>query len=131
MKLHWYTKRILRLWAPAVIGIVVMLLAAMWGGQGLRFVLFTHHWFYFIAAMLLFNPVVQTFWPSKEVKRQRSVQRAKQASHQSEVSSRSAHRTFFVPSETALQRLARLRKEKAAVEQHIASLTAINKERSK
>ncbi len=104
MKLDWYTKRLFRLWLPAVIGITVLGLVGLYGGGTARFFLFTHHWFYFMAAFLLFNPVVQTFWPGPDIKakRQFAAQRARHARQQAD-------------------RLVQLRQEKVALEQQISS----------
>lgn len=126
MKFDRQTKRVIRRWAPAVIGIAVMLLAAAWGSPTIRFFLFTHHWFWFISAMLLINPVSHTFWPSKEDKLAR--QMAGQARRHAAARKATAHRPSAAPTETAAQRLARLHKEKATVDEQIGRMTADTQE---
>ncbi len=133
MKLDWYTRRLFKLWLPAVIGMVVLVLAALYGGHGVRFLLFTHHWFYFIAAILLFNPVVQTFWPSSDVKlkRQLSAQRKIQARQQVDNQRLPSSRNTPGTSETAAERLVQLRQEKVALDKQIGSLATKRKEGSR
>ena len=126
--MQWYrpTRRTLKLWAPAVIGITVMALAALWGSPWIRFLLFAHHWFYFIGAVLLFNPVVQTFsqvfLASSEARLERQI--AAELSRNVRQRQGATGRTAPATQETAEERLTRLRHEKAAVDEQIVRVAA-------
>lgn len=124
MKLNWLTKRILKLWAPAVTGIAAMMLLARWS-PGMSFVLFTHHLFWIVAGILLINPVATTLWPSSGVRLERGLatQRLKKDRQQAETRKPAARVPPPSTSETVTERLARLRDEKQAVEQRIERMT--------
>lgn len=70
-----FMPRWLRLWGPALVGVPGLLALGIWGGAAARFLLFTHHLFYLFAAMLLINPVAETFWPAKSSSRRRAKRR--------------------------------------------------------
>ena len=55
----------LRLWAPALIVIPALLALAHWAGGIARYLLFTHHLFWFLSALVLINPVIETLSPSE------------------------------------------------------------------
>ena len=126
--MQWYrpTRRTLKLWAPAVIGITVMALAALWGSPWIRFLLFAHHWFYFIGAVLLFNPVLQTFSqvflasPEAKLERQVAAELSRKVRQRKGATGRTAPST----KETAAEHLARLRHEQAAVDEQIERVAA-------
>ena len=126
MQWHWPARRTLNLWAPALIGITVMALAAVWGSPWIRFLLFAHHWFYFISAVLLFNPVVQTFsqmfLASPEARLERQI--AAELSRKWRQGKGATGRTASSTQETAAERLVRLRHEKAEVDEQIVRVAA-------
>ena len=51
---------ILRLWAPPLLGVLVMIVLARWFEVAWYF-LFTHHLFWIIGVILLIDPVFKTF----------------------------------------------------------------------
>lgn len=55
----------LTLWGPALVGISLMLAIGAWGGGVARYLLFTHHLFWFVGLILLINPVIETLSPSR------------------------------------------------------------------
>jgi len=136
-----------RRWAPPVIGIPFMLAWAAWGGEAVTYILFTHHLFFAAAIGLLIGPLLETFGARStqgKVKLSRSKipagtrpravptavlrvgsplpaearrQRTRPPRAQPERAPTSA------AARTVDERLALLRKQKAAVESNIARLT--------
>ena len=118
-------RKALKLWAPPLIGIPAMLLLGYWF-EIARFFLFAHHLFWIVGGFLLINPVIETFWPSaKEEKRQPlSPQPSAKARRRAKERKRAAKQKPTPVSETPTERLARLQKQKEAVDQQIQHLTA-------
>ena len=122
----------IRLWTPPLIGIPAMLLLGFWFPVA-RFFLFTHHLFWMIGIFLLINPVAEAFWPSpasEKSKRKPAPPRpSSRARQRAEARQRTATRKPAPASEAPAERLARLQKQKEAVERDIDQLTAKEKER--
>jgi len=121
----------LRLWTPPLIGIPAMLLLGFWFPVA-RFFLFTHHLFWMIGIFLLINPVAETFWrPASENSKRKPAppQPSSRARRRAEARQRTTTQTPAPAAETPAERLARLQKQKEAVEQKIEKLTTQEKER--
>lgn len=109
----------LKVWTLPLIGIPALLVWASWGGDAVRFMLFTHHLFWIAAFILLYLPVTETLWPSST-----SQQRAQ--ARQGEVDQKSTS-----PAESPAERLARLRQEKESVDRKLENLSSQDKEQIK
>ena len=127
-----FMPRPLRLWAPPLIGIPAMLLLGFWFPVA-RLFLFTHHLFWMIGIFLLINPVAETFWPSptseNSKRKPAPPQPSSRARRRAEARQRPTTQTPAPAAETPAERLARLQKQKEAVEQKIEKLTTQEKER--
>ena len=119
----------LRRWVAPAIGIPVLLAWGAWGGDWARFILFGHHVFWFIGIGLLINPLAETFWPSpaKEKPRIAPPEPSSKARQRSETRKRGPGPA----SETATERLARLRRKKALVDKKLEKLDDGQKARDK
>jgi len=126
-------KRI-RLWAPPLIGIPAMLALGL-SVKELGFLLFGHHLFWMIGILLLINPVSETYWPSPT--REKSKHHPGPPSRSSKVRRRAESRKRMTKAkpastlETPAERLARLQKEKEAVDKELERLTPNPKSRTK
>jgi len=124
----------LRLWLPPLVGIPAMLLLGYWF-EVARFFLFAHHLFWIAGIILLINPVAETFWPSptseNSKRKPAPPQPSSRARRRAEARQRPTTQTPAPAAETPAERLARLQKQKEAVEQKIEKLTTHEKERMK
>lgn len=123
---HW--RRMFKLWAPPLLGILAMVLLAFWF-EVARFFLFVHHLFYIIAAFLLINPVSETFWPGPEAKNRTKSKRIlpqPSAKARARIETRKLMEKQKLPS-APVERLARLLKEKEVVDQKIEKLSVREK----
>ena len=68
----WDWRRLLKLWGRPLAGIAGMLLLGRLF-EVAYFFLFVHHLFWIFAVMLLLNPLSETFWPSAELKKKKSI----------------------------------------------------------
>jgi len=125
----------LRLWTPPLIGIPAILLLGFWFPVA-RFFLFTHHLFWMIGIFLLINPMAETFWPSpasEKSKRKPALPQPSSRARRRAVLQARQHTTTPAPtptSETPAERLARLQKQKEAIDRDIEQLTTKEKERT-
>lgn len=101
------------------------------GGEAARYLLFTHHLFWIGAAMLLITPVLETLWPSSQQKKRQKRGPTSGANTRRRAKKSTRQDKPAPASETPGARLARLQKEKQAVDRHIAKLTAVEKKRVK
>ncbi len=124
---HW--RRMFKLWAPPLLGILAMVLLAFWV-EVARFFLFVHHLFYMITAFLLINPVTETFWPGPEVKKRKQILPQPSAKARTRIEARKLMEKQKFPSAPA-ERLARLLREKEEVDQKIEKLSNREKEHVK
>ncbi len=123
--------RPLRLWAPPSIAILAMAALGSWVDVA-RFFLFGHHLFWIIAIILLINPVTETLWPSPTQKRKaRQPQPPAKDRQRAGVGKHMAKHKPATTSEMPAERLARLRKQKEAVDRKIEKLAAKDKGRVK
>lgn len=124
--------RKLRVWAPPLIGIPVMLAFGISTDVG-RYFLFAHHMFWIVGIILLINPVTETFWPSSrgEKRHRPPPQPSARARRRAEAHKRTAKQKPVLTSETPAERLARLQKQKEAVDQKIEKLTTKDKQHMK
>lgn len=114
-----------KLWLPPLVGIPLMLALGALGGRTARFLLFTHHGFWFVAAILLIHPVFELLWPSAAHGDRRPVRStAGELKHPLQVEP-------LPGSEAAAERLARLQQEKEVVDREIEKLTARHKRRAR
>ena len=121
-------RRLFKLWMPPLGGITGMILLGYWF-EVARFFLFRHHLFWMVGIMLLINPLSETFWPSAAVTRKKgkiSPQPSAKARARRETHKHMDKQKRTPTSETAFGRLARLQKQKEAVDQEIEKMT--NKE---
>lgn len=124
----------LKSWMPPLIGIPAMLALGL-SVKELGYLLFGHHLFWMVGIFLLINPVSETFWPSPTKKK--SKLKPVPSSHSSKVRPRANPYKRMIKhkparsSETPAQRLARLQKEKEAVDDELERLTANPKRRIK
>ena len=125
-------RRTLKIWAPPLIGIPAMLLLGYWF-EVARFFLFMHHLFWIIGGILLINPVAETFSPSasQEKKGRLAPQPSARARQRRAARKAIAKQKPASTSETPAERLARLQKQKEAIDQKIEKLTPQDKERVK
>jgi len=116
----------LKRWAPTVIGILVMLLLSSRFPVA-RFFLFGHHLFWIIGVTLVIISLSQTPTGAAQKKPRSSIKRRQQPeAHKRPVKPKPA-----TTSETLAERLARLGKQKEAVDKKIEKLAAKDKERVK
>lgn len=124
----------LKLWAPPLIGIPTMLALGL-SIKELGYLLFGHHLFWMVGIFLLINPVSETFWPMPN--RGKSKPNPGGSSRSSKIRRRAGKRTHTptrkpaLKPETPTERLARLHKEKEAVDEELEQLTASPKRRTK
>jgi hypothetical protein len=125
-------RRILKFWAPPLIGIPAMLLLASLF-EIAQFLLFMHHIFWIVSAFLLINPVTELFWPSasQETRGRPAPQPSAKARVRVE-----AHKSMVKPkpwpaSETPAERLARLQQHKDTLDRKIEKLANKEKEKSR
>lgn len=126
-------RRMLKVWALPLIGIPAMLALGISVDMA-RYFLFAHHLFWIIGIILLINPVSETFWPSRtemEKKTWAPPQPSTKARARREARKHVEKQKPASPSETPDERLARLQKQKEAVDQKIEKLTTHEKERMK
>lgn len=122
-------KDLLRVWALPLVGIPVMVLLGFWSEVASYF-LFTHHLFWIIGVILLISPVTQILSPGHTQKgkaRPLPLQpvsgfRQRPEAHQHRIEQKPAPAT-----ETPAERLARLQRQKKAVDQTIEQLSARNR----
>ena len=123
-------RKLLKLWAPPLIGIPAMLLLA-----GLfevaQFLLFMHHLFWIFGVFLLINPVSELFWPSvpREIRGRPSPRRSAKGRARAEAAKSLTKPKPWPASETPEERLAHLQQDKDTLDRRIEKLT--NKEREK
>ena len=123
-------RRLLKLWAPPLIGIPAMLLLASLFELA-QFLLLMHHIFWIVSFFLLMNPVSELFWPSvpreTRTRGRPSPRRSAKARARAE-----AYQSMARPwpaSETPAERLDRLQRDKDTLDRRIEKLA--NKEREK
>ena len=121
--------RLLRVWIPPLAGISGMVLLGRLFPVA-HFFLFVHHLFWIVAAMLLINPLSETFWPSPEIKKGKQILPQPSAKARARAEARKLMDTQKLPS-TPAERLAHLLEEKEVVDQKIKKLTAREKEHVK
>jgi len=103
-----------------------MLLLAYWF-EVARYFLFTHHLFWMIGIFLLINPVSETFWPDPST--QKKKRRITSSGPSAKAWARQEARKWMdgqkhaSSSESILEQLVRLHKQKEAVDQQIEKLT--------
>lgn len=124
MREDW--RRILRLWAPPLIGIPAMLVLGLWIREA-GYLLFGHHLFWIVGIILLINPVTETFWSSPKSRKRHKLP----TRHSKKARERTAGKKPAPVSVTPAGRLARLLRQKQAVDQQIEKLTSKDKERLK
>jgi len=124
--------RLLRVWGPPLAGIAGMVLLGRLFAVA-HFFLFAHHLFWIFAVMLLLNPLSETFWPSPEQKKKKRIlpQPSVKARARAEASKRMEKQKLPSAPAAPAERLARLLKQKEAVDQKIKKLTAGDKEHVK
>ena len=132
MNLDPRARRLLKLWAPPLLAILAMALLAQWVAWA-KFLLFGHHVFWLVAFILLINPVVETFSPSSKGRKtqQSSPQSFKKNRPRAQAPKHTPKQKPAPASETLAERLARLRKQKEAVDKKIEKLATKDKERVK
>lgn len=117
--------KMVRIWAPPLIGIPALLALAQWSTMAWYF-LFTHHLFWMIGGILLINPVLATFLPDtpqkRKARRMRPLSVAKSRPPQTNVRQSTTKQRPASAVEKPAQRLARLQKEKGTVDQKIGRL---------
>ena len=128
MRADW--RRLLRLWSPPLIGIPVMLVLGL-SIREVGYLLFGHHLFWIFGIILLINPVTETFWssPKSRKRRKQPPQASKMAQERAQARKRTARKKPAPGSVTPAGRLARLLKQKQAVDQQIEKLATKEKER--
>ncbi|MCI0549947.1 MAG: hypothetical protein L0287_03245 [Anaerolineae bacterium] len=124
----WDWRRILKIWGPPLAGIAGMVLLARLFPVA-HYFLFVHHLFYIAAVMLLLNPLSETFWPSPELKKKKPILPQPSPKARARAEARKLMKKQRLPSSPAapVDRLARLLKDKEAVDQKIEKLTAREK----
>ena len=104
-----------KLWAPPLIVIPAMLAWGIWGGDSARFILFTHHLFWFVSIMVLVYSISALVFPD-----------SKKKTHVRGSSQNTARRAFTkkvtVSASSLAERLAILKKQKDTVDQELAQL---------
>lgn len=127
-------RRLLRVWALPLIGVPAMLLLGYWF-EAARFLLFTHHLFWMIGIISLIQPVSETFWPSPASTKSKSKpappQPSAKARARREARKLVAKQRPAPTTETPAERLARLQKQKEALDQNIEKLTTKDRGRVK
>ncbi len=125
-------RKVLKLWAPPLIGIPTMLLLASLF-EIAQFLLFMHHIFWMFSAFLLINPVSELFWPSapREIRGRPSPRRSAKARVRVEAAKSMAKPKPWPASETPAERLARLQRDKDTLDLHIEKLSNIEREKSR
>lgn len=117
--------KMVRLWAPPLIGIPAMLLLGF-SFEVARFLLFTHHLFWMIGGILLINPVLATLLPDtpqkSKARRMRPLSVTKSRPPQANVRQRTTNQRPASAVERPAERPARLQQEKGAVDQKIGRL---------
>ena len=117
-------RRLFKLWMPPLAGILGMILLGYWF-EVARFFLFTHHLFWMVGIILLINPLSETFWPTDTKTRKKgqiSPQPSAKARARREVRKHTDGRKPVSASETIVERLTRLHKQKEAVDRQIEKL---------
>ena len=117
-------RKMLKLWAPALIGISAMLLLASLF-EVARYFLFMHHLFWMFGIILLINPVSETISPSADQgARDRPTPRpSTKAQIRAEARRARAKSKPWPATEAPSERLARLQREKEAVDRKFGHLT--------
>lgn len=124
-------RRLLKIWAPPLIGLPVLLLLG-YMFEVARFFLFTHHLFWIIGIILLINPVAEMVWPSPIQAKHGTLAPRPSTKAQARRESRKLLEKKQKPaSETPTERLARLRRQKEVLDQKINKLTTQDKEHLK
>jgi hypothetical protein len=128
----WDWRKILKIWGPPLASIAGMVLLARLF-EVVHFFLFVHHLFWIVAVMLLLNPLSETFWPSPELKKKKTIfpQPSPKARARAEARKHMQKQKHLSASVTPAERLARLLKEKEGVDRKIKKLTARDKEHVK
>ncbi|MGH2523621.1 MAG: hypothetical protein ACRDH2_14045, partial [Anaerolineales bacterium] len=117
--------------APPLIAILAMAALGLWVDVA-RVFLFGHHLFWMFAIILLIHPVTETLSPSPtQKKKARQPQPSAKDRQRAGTGKHTAKHKPATISETLAERLARLRKQKEAVDQKIEKLAAKDKERVK
>ena len=116
----------LKRWAPAVIGISVMLLLSAWLPVA-RFFLFGHHLFWIIGAILVVVSLSQVPSTTAHKRKVKPAQTSAKVRQPVEARQRTAKPKPAPASETPAERLARLQQQKEVVDQKIEKLTAQGK----
>ena len=117
-------RRKLKVWMPALIGIPAMLLLGYWF-EAARFFLFAHHMFWIVGIILLINPVSETLWPSATPDKaagRLSPQPSAKAQERRKAHKLTEKQKPASASETPAERLARLQKQKEAMDQNIEKI---------
>ena len=129
---HWHWRRLLKIWGLPLAGIAGMVILARLF-EVAHFFLFVHHLFYIFAVMLLLNPLSETFWPSSELKKKKQIlpQPSAKARARAEAHKRMERQKHPLLLASSAERLARLLREKEAVDQKIEKLSARDKEHVK
>ena len=119
-------RRLFKLWMPPLGGISGMILLGYWFDVA-RFFLFRHHLFWMVGMILLINPLSETFWPTdtktRKKRRISSPQPSAKARARREVRKHMDGQKPASASETIVERLTRLHKQKEAVDRQIEKLT--------
>ena len=122
-----FVPRPIRRWAPPLIGIPLMLAWAAWGGDAMRFIFFTHHLFWAAALGLLIGPLLETFVSGPNIgKGKLSARKTNGAARRAKTHIGPATRNPMAIAASTVavdERLAALRKQKAAVERNIARIS--------
>ena len=122
-------KALLRVWVLPLFGISVMLLLGFWSEVASYF-LFTHHLFWIIGVILLISPAAQILSPGPTQKgkarplplQPATKTRPRTKAHQHRIEQKQAP-----AAETPVERLARLQRQKKAVDQTIEQLSTRNR----
>ena len=125
-------RKLLKLWAPTLIGISVMLLLASLF-EVARFFLFVHHIFWMFSVFLLINPVIELFSPSlpREIRARPSPRSSTKARVRAEAQKSLTKPKPWPASETPAERLGRLQRNKDTLDRNIETLAKKEKEKSR
>ncbi len=122
-------RRLLKIWAPPLIGLPAMLLLG-YGFEVARLFLFAHHLFWIMGIILLINPVAETVWPSPTQARRGTLAPRPSTKAQARREAQKLTAKQKPASETPTERLARLQRHKEALDQKIKKLTPQDKEQT-
>lgn len=122
-------KDLLKVWALPLLGIPVMILLGFWSEVASYF-LFTHHLFWILGVILLIGPIAQTLSPDptqKGMVRPLPLQPATKTRSHTKARQHRIEQKQAPAAETPVERLARLQRQKKAVDQTIEQFSTRNR----